>query len=500
MGKKTVGHPAALPLLAALTPERFEVRILDEELEKIPGGPLPDLVGITALISNIRRAYELADKFRSLNVPVVMGGPQVTFNIDEALTHADAVVAGEAEPVWQSLLNDFERGELRALYKAEELCAFKQSPVPRWDLLDTSKMLTFGVQVSRGCPHRCDFCLVRKLFGKSQRYRDIDNVIEEIASLPHDAQIAFADDNLTADKQYARALMERLSPLKRSWSCQASLEVTEDTELLDLMAGAGCNSILIGFETLDPKSLKEAHKPQNRVEKYLVGIENVHRAGMHVLGSFVVGFENDTEETFARILTFTKQANLSFVMLNALSVYPGTDLHRRMEAAGRVTRINTDLCNGLVPTMRYAHLTQEAVFSGILSALREIFSFENLSVRGPSVLGNGAFLDRVTPEVSAWVKLRSVLHLLFRYALSLNRHKRRLLFQLIRMVRAGRLGMGAMMQYLMFVTSIRGYLRFNERRAPRILADLRRNDSEVKTAQELSARERMSETSSSLSA
>ena len=498
MGKKTVGHPLALPLLAALTPDRFEVRIIDEELEELPKGPLPDLVGITALISNIRRAYELADRFRSLHVPVVMGGPQVTFNIEEALAHADAVVEGEAEAVWEPLLGDFEQGEMRSIYRADELCAFKQSPVPRWDLLDTSKMLTFGVQISRGCPHRCDFCLVRKLFGKSQRYRDIDNVIEEIDALPADAQISFADDNLTADKRYARALMARLAPLKRSWSCQASLEVTEDTELLDLMAGAGCNSILIGFETLDPKSLKAARKPQNRVEKYQVGIENVHRAGMHVLGSFVVGFENDTEETFSRILAFTKQANLSFVMLNALSVYPGTDLHQRMKAAGRVTRINTDLCNGLVPTMRYAHLTQEAVFRGILTTLEEIFSFENLSVRGPAVLSNGAFLDRVTPKISAKVKLRSVLHLLFRYALSFNRHKRRLLFQLISMVRAGRLGMGAMMQYLMFVTSIRGYLRFNERRAPHILAELRENDADA--AQAPSAIERISEASSSLSA
>lgn len=476
MGKKTVGHPLALPLLAAMTPAHYNVRIVDEELEPLPGGPLPDLVGITGLISNIQRAYEIADAYREKGVLVVMGGPQVTFDVDTALAHADSVVVGEAEKVWDACLRDFENGAMAPVYRSSTLCEFEESPIPRWDLLDTSKMLTFSVQVSRGCPYRCDFCLVRKLFGKGQRYRRIDNVIEEIEALPPDAQIAFADDNLTADKAYTRELMNRLIPLRRSWSCQASLDVTQDEALLGLMSEAGCNSILVGFETLNPSALKEAGKFQNKLSKYETGIENAHRAGIHILGSFVAGFESDTLETFEEIDRFTQQTGLSFVMINALSAYPGTDLYDRMGAAGRITKINPDLCNGIYPTMHYRHISQEEMFFGILSTLDNVYSFETLSDKAPAVLGNGGFQNRVQPPISFWVKLRSTLHVLFRYALSPNRYKRLLFSRLFGLIRSKRTDVGVVIQYLLFISSIHGYQLFNQRQGKTLLKELRAND------------------------
>ncbi len=490
MGKKSVGHPLALPLLAALTPDRYEVRIIDEELESIPKRDLPDIVGITGLISNIRRGYEIADRFRLRGVPVIMGGPQVSFNAEESLTHADAVVIGEAESVWESLLSDFEAGALKRVYQSDKRCDFKQSPIPRWELLDTSKLLTFSVQVSRGCPHRCDFCLVRKLSGPTQRYRDIDNVIAEIESLPPDAQIAFADDNLTADKHYAKALMRRLIPLRRSWSCQAGLDVARDQELLQLMSKAGCNSILIGFESLNPASLEEAKKPQNRVVEYQIAVENIHRAGIHVLGSFVVGFDSDTAQSFEQIREFIEKSHMTLVMINALSVYPGTDLYFRMEKESRITHINTDLCNGLYPTMRYRNLSQTEMFHGILDTLDRVYSFESLSVRAPEALGNGAFVNLIEPPISLWVKFRSMWHVLTRWILNKNRYKRRLFYRLAALVRKQHLSVGAMMQYLMFITSICGYLKFNRKKSRAILPELAVNDTSASCINEWSYEER----------
>lgn len=475
MGKKTVGHPLALPLLAAMTPEHWDVRIFDEEIVRIPFGR-PDLVGITGLISNIRRGYALGDLFRRMGIHVVMGGPQVTFDTDEALQHADSVIVGEAEGLWPTFLRDFERGETARTYRSDGFCEFRTSPLPRWDLVDTSKMLTFSVQVSRGCPYRCDFCLVRKLFGKSQRYRDVDNVIAEIETLPPDGQIAFADDNLTANRQYTRELMRRLIPLRRSWSCQASVDVTQDTELLALMAEAGCNSILIGFETLNPEGLQEANKRQNKIELYESGVANAHRVGIHILASFVAGFETDTVTTFKKIYEFTERNNLSLVMINALSVYPGTDLYTRMKTAGRITRINTDLCNGIYPTMHYRQMTQVQMFTGILSTLDKVYSYESLSRKGPAVLGNGAFVNQNQPPVSSWVKTKSMAHLFFRYFLFASRHKRRLLFRLLALIREKRADIGAVMQYLMFITSIHGYQAFNRRQGKMILPQLKAND------------------------
>ncbi len=476
MGKKTVGHPLALPLLAALTPDRYDVRIVDEELERVPFHTRPDLVGVTGLISNIRRAYEIADRFRAAGIPVVMGGPQVSFNIDETLTHADAVVVGEAEAIWEALLEDLERGDLKPVYQADAPFPFTESPVPRWDLLDTRKMLTFSVQVSRGCPHRCDFCVVRKLFGRKHRYRDLDNVIAEIEALPAEAQIAFADDNLTANKTVARELMRRLAPLKRSWSCQASVEVTQDPELLDLMARAGCNAILIGFETLNPRALEEANKLHNKVAAYETGVANAHRAGIHIFASFVVGFESDTEAEFEAIREFTERTHLSFVMINSLNIYPGTDLYHRIREEGRSTKIDPDLCNGIYPTMHYRHITQERMFTRILDTLDRVYAFNTLMKKGAAVLGNGAFRDLVQPPISAWVKLRTMWHLLVRYALSFDRFKRRLMFGLIRLVREGRIDVGAVMQYLLFISSIHGYQAFNKRQGRTVLPALRAND------------------------
>jgi radical SAM superfamily enzyme YgiQ (UPF0313 family) len=477
MGKRTVGHPLALPLLAALTPSHYDIRIIDEELEPIPPNIAPDIVGITGLISNIRRGFELADIFRARGVPVVMGGPQVSFNVEESLTHSDAVVVGEAENVWEQVLSDFETGIHRRVYESGDPCTFVRCPMPRWDLLDTSKLLTFSVQVSRGCPHRCDFCLVRKLSGPVQRYRDIDNVILEIESLPPGAQIAFADDNLTADKRYARELMQRLIPLHRAWSCQASLDVARDERFLKLMSEAGCNSILIGFESLNNASLEEAKKPQNRIAEYRDAVENIHRAGIHVLGSFVVGFDSDTSQSFEQIQEFVEETSVTLVMINALSVYPGTDLYYRMKEEGRITRINTDLCNGLYPTMQYRNITQTEMFLGILDTLDRIYSFKSLCVRGPEALGNGSFVALTEPPISRWVKLRAMGHVFFRYFLSTNRFQRRLLFRLVELIRKKRLSIGAMMQYLLFVSSIRGYLKFNRRQSRAILKELALNDS-----------------------
>ncbi len=357
MGKKAASLPLALPLLAALTPKRFEVAILDEQIEALRLEPLPVLVGITAMISNIRRAHEIAAAFRDRGVPVVLGGPQVSFRPEESQPHADAIVVGEAEQVWEQLLQDLESGQLRQRYQAADFCAFRRSPPPRWDLVRTRSYLSFAVQVSRGCPHRCEFCLVRKLFGRRQRYRELDDVLAELRALPG-RQLSFADDNLATDRQYLRRLCEGMEPLGLSWSCQAGVELARDPELLRAMARAGCTSVLVGFESLDPASLRQAGKDQNKAERYAQTVRAFHDCGMHVVASFVVGFDADTPRTFERIHRFSEENDLCFVMVNALAAYPGTDLHRRLQQEGRLAQVDTDLVNGMVPMARYRGLSR----------------------------------------------------------------------------------------------------------------------------------------------
>ena len=253
-GKRRLMIPLALPTIAALTPDHYNIRIFDEEIETIPKNLKPDIVGITTLAATGKRAFELGDYYRSLGSKVIYGGPYASFMQEEALKHGDCVIAGEAEGKWEQALADFEHGFLKPVYESQNYVEYKTQKPPRWDLVNMNRIFQVAIQVSRGCPFNCDFCLVSKNFGRKMRYRDIDNVVAEIKAAPS-KYFFFVDDNLTINKKYAKELMRAIIPLKISWGCMCSLDVATDEELLNLMAEAGCFNILVGFESLNPASL-----------------------------------------------------------------------------------------------------------------------------------------------------------------------------------------------------------------------------------------------------
>lgn len=475
MGARTVSVPLALPLLAALTPPPWDVRIVDEHLGPQPDGPLADLVGITAMISNIHRALQVADAWRARGVPVVMGGPQVTVAPEQARPHVDALVLGEAEGVWGQVLSDALAHRLQPTYRSEAPVPYTRSPAPRWDLVDTRHVLQCTVQVSRGCPFACDFCLVPKILGGRQRYRDLDDVVAELAALPI-RQVSFADDNLTANKRYARDLMERMIPLHLSWSCQASLDTACDEDLLALMARAGCQSVLIGFESLSPEALAEARKTANQVDRYSRAIRNVQRAGIHVVASFVVGFESDTAATFDHLEAFTREHDLCYVMVNALAAYPGTDLHRRMAAQHRLTGVENRFADGIFPTIRYRHLAPSQMYEGALACLHRIYSLEAMTEKGTRLLGNGAFTRPPPAPPTPWIRLRATLFVLRRFLLTRDAGRRRLLVALLRLAGSGAAHLAQVIPFLLFVESLRAWLAHADAHREEVLTRIREGD------------------------
>ncbi|MBD3239860.1 MAG: radical SAM protein [Chitinivibrionales bacterium] len=456
MGKKVFSYPLGLPTVAALTPDHYDIRIVNEEVEEIPFDDPVDIVGVTTMVPTIQRAYEIVDTFRARGVPVVMGGTYATFNTDEVLEHASAVVVGEAEGAWQRCLQEFESGSMQRVYHAEETPAFTRSPPPRWDLIDTDRLLVLGVQVSRGCPYRCEFCLVSKMFGNRMRYRELDDVIAEIEQLPK-KQLFFVDDNLTANKAYARELMQRLAPLRVSWSCQASIDVAYDTELLRAMADAGCSSILIGFESVDPSSLAETRKFHNRIQRYEEAIANVHAAGMQIIGAFIVGFDADTAEAFDHIYRFTTRNNISQVMLSTLTVLPGTDLRKRMGEEGRLVDADPRLINGVYPCMRYHNFTPEALFRGYFDLLERVYDYELLEKKGRALFENGAFAEPVRCPVPLSEKLRVSVTILFTFILTLNAPRRRLFLRLFPLASRGLVSFDKLFIYLLFMEAFHRY-------------------------------------------
>ncbi len=470
MGKKTPVPPLSLPTVAALTPEGYEIRIIDEEVEEIDFSLTPDIVGITALGNTVKRGYEIADRFRKKGVVVVMGGPQVSFNVEHSLEHADAIVIGEAEGSWPQLLADFERGTLKKRYKTDVPCSYRTSPIPRWDLIKTRDIMAMPVQVSRGCPYKCEFCVVRNMLGKKHRYRDLDDVIGEIEALPK-RQLTFADDNLTANKKYAHALMERLKPLKVSWMCQASLDICEDSALLTKMAEAGCTSILIGIESLDDASLAEAGKFQNKIEKYEQGIRTIHDHGIHVIGSFIVGFDTDELDAFDRIFDFTLKNGITMISLNVLTAYPGTDLYERMREDGRINAIDTDML-GIYPTMQFNRVSQSAMFTKFFDTLEKMYAYPTVLKKAATTFGNGRFIHYNEADISVMDKLRSMYYLFRQYRKTADIAKKELFRMLFAMARSGRVSMGSVIEYLLLIASFNGYLEatVEDRRA--ILAEI----------------------------
>ncbi len=474
MGKKTPVPPLSLPTVAALTPSNYDIQIIDEEVEAIDFTLKPDIVGITALGNTVKRGYEIADRFRKLGATVVMGGPQVSFNVDKSLQYADSIVIGEAEGAWQDLLDDFEQGDIQPHYKSATPCEYKLSPIPRWDLIKTDKIMAMPVQVSRGCPYKCEFCVVRNMLGRRHRYRDIDNVIEEIKSLPK-RQLTFADDNLTADKQYAHELMDRLQPLKVSWMCQASLDLCDDPELLAKMARAGCTSILLGIESLDEAALQEAGKHQNKIEKFEKGIQTIHDHGIHAIGSFIVGFDTDRLDGFDRIFDFTMKTGITMITLNVLSAYPGTDLYDRMKADGRINNIDTDML-GIYPTMQYNQVSQSEMFSKFFVTTEKMYSYKVALQKARTVMANGKFTHYNEADISVMDKLRSMIYLFRQYLITKDPDKRELFRFLFSLARKGTVNMGNVVEYLLLLASFNGYLEATREHRAQILETIKASD------------------------
>ena len=432
-GKKRLMIPLALPVVAAYTPDYYDVRIIDEESEIIPNDYNPDIVGITTILATKDRAFQIGDFFKSKGIPVVVGGVNASLNPEEYLKHADSVVIGEAENVWQNCLQDFEKGKLKQRYFSISKYDYKYPKQPRWDLINMKTLFQVGVQVTRGCPFNCDFCTVSKIFGRKMRFRDIDNVIEEIKNLPS-KYVFFVDDNLTINKKYAHELMKKLKPLDISWTCMASIDVGDDEELLQEMAEAGCFNILVGFESLNPDSLQETHKDHNRGgEIYIDAIRKIHHAGIQITASFIVGFDNDTLEEFDRIFDFTLKTGMTNVNLHLLAAPEGTLLSDRLKKEGRLFTTSENIGDGFFPSIHYYNMGQIELFDKHIETINRLFSFNTILKKAKTLFSNGAFTKHLG-SISFLMKLRLIILIIKEYLITKDKYRRELLLYFIRLI------------------------------------------------------------------
>lgn len=334
--------PLAMGILAARTPSKFEVKFYDDRVEATPLDESTDLVALSVETFTARRAYHIADAYRSRGIPVVMGGHHPTLMPDEVAGHADVVFTGDAEGVWEELLDDFLHGTLKDRYHGNPENFGREHKMDRSIFEGKKYGPALLVQCGRGCRHSCDFCSVHAFYGTRLCRYPTDTIVGEIAALVkrHPRRLLmFVDDNLYSSSSDLRELLEGIKPLGVRWACQISADVAKDADMLDRMAGSGCRVALIGFESLDAGNLALMGKSWNRTSgDYLEIVRKFHDRGIAVCGTFVFGYDRDTEKTIEDAINFVEEARLEMAQLNPLTPLPGTPFYERLQREGRLLR------------------------------------------------------------------------------------------------------------------------------------------------------------------
>lgn len=330
-------EPIPAAVLAALAPPDIETRFYDDRIEPIPYDEPCDLVAISVETYTAKRAYQIASEYRRRGVPVVMGGFHATLCPEEVMQYCESIVLGEAESTFPVLIDDYRHGRAEKVYSSTERPALHVTP-DRTIFRGKRYLPVRLVEFARGCRFTCDFCAVQSFFDATHNHRPIDQVVRELDEVRSAGKlIFFIDDNITSNLDQAKDLMRAIIPLKIRWISQSAINVAYDEEALDLMRRSGCQGLLVGFESLNPETLKQMNKGFNMMRGGPVeALANFRRHGLRVYGTFIFGYDHDTSESFSSAVDFAIQQGLAIAAFNHITPFPGTPLYRRMEEEGRL--------------------------------------------------------------------------------------------------------------------------------------------------------------------
>ncbi len=385
-GKHVLTPSLALTSIAASTPENWDVRYWDENLLQgpPPHEPLPAVVGISVHLTFAERAYELARWYRAQGALVVLGGLHVISCPEECARHADALAIGDGVALWGEILRDVEQGRLQRAYRADFRRPYREDPPPRRDLLARDGFLTTtSLIATRGCHNRCGFCyLATEGLHMPYLMRDVEQIVDEFQ---HDGQPygVFVDNNLGSRPEYLRRLCHALRPLEKIWSAAVSIDVTDDPDLVREMALAGCTGVFVGFESLHNDNITAAGKKSPRTEDYARRVELLHRNGIQVNGSFVLGFDHDREDVFEKTVDWVEENRLECATFHILTPYPGTPLFSQMESEGRLLHQDWSKYDTAHVVFQPKHLTPEQLAEGYAWCYQRLFSHASIWRRRP---------------------------------------------------------------------------------------------------------------------
>ncbi len=388
MGRKShfVWPPYNLACVAANTPEGIDIEIHDEAMKPLDMDDIAkaDLVGVTALTANARRAHEIVDALRERGTQTILGGIHASFMPHEALEHADSVCIGESEGVWPQICEDVKAGrKLRKYYKAPTLTNLQALHPPRRDLLGSQGYgVPFTTMATRGCVYSCSFCSTTRFMGGKFRTRPIDEVIREIDEHAGSKPFIFLDDLFHAHRKYVRELLTAMIPLKKRWVCQTSINTADDPALLELTREAGGLACLLGIESLNAETLLDVKKGiSNVVAQTATRIAAFHRAGLEVQGSFIFGLDGDISSVFDETVQFVFETKMGAANFAVLTPLPGTEVYTRLHHEGRITSYDWDKYDKLNVVYKPKGLTPTELQQGVMDSYRKVYSLKGIASR-----------------------------------------------------------------------------------------------------------------------
>ena len=395
IGKKAAFPPLGLLTVASLLPEEWSRRLVDVNVDTLADKDIlwADMAFIGGMAVQRKSARQIIARCNALKVKVVAGGPLFTSE-PEAFATVDHLVLDEAELTLPAFLSDLQNKEPKRVYRASGFCALHDTPAPMWHLIKMKRYASMSIQFSRGCPFNCEFCNVTTLFGHRPRMKSPQQVIAEldrIYAAGWRSSIFFVDDNFIGNKGY---LKTDLLPALVDWhkdkkGCvfftEASINLADDAELLNLMVRADFDSVFIGIESPDEVSLTECHKTQNKNRDLLDSVAIIHHAGLQVMGGFIVGFDSDKPSIFQRQIDFIQKSGIVTAMVGMLQAPPGTRLFDRLSRESRVVSTfsgdNVDGTTNIIPQMGLTRL-----LDGYQSIMKQIYSPEKYYQRVRTLL------------------------------------------------------------------------------------------------------------------
>ena len=381
--KRASMPPLGLLTMAAMLPQNWELRLIDLNVAKLTDRDLAwaDYAFVSGMTVQRESARQIIGRCKEAGLMVAAGGPLFTME-SEQFPEVDHFVLNEAELTLPPFLADLAQGVAQRSYTSEGYADIRQSPTPLWRLAYRRRYASMGVQFSRGCPFNCDFCNVTALLGHKPRTKSSAQILAELNDLYElgwRGRVFFVDDNLIGNKKY---LKEELLPVLIEWrrgktgmpfNTEASINLADDEELMRLMVAAGFDTVFVGIETPAPESLAECNKKQNVNRDLVADVKRLQRAGLEVQGGFIVGFDSDTADIFARQIEFIQRSGIVTAMVGMLQAPIGTKLYERLKGEGRLVGAasgdNVDGATNIVPLM-----SREALYEGYRSVLRHLYA------------------------------------------------------------------------------------------------------------------------------